>query len=181
MGNSEVWMPIPFAPGYEASSYGRIRSFCKRGFGSHLLYKRPKLLKLFQDQAGYFRVNLHGKSYRVHRVICLTFKGNPPEGTECSHADGDKSNNASSNLDWSTKLENEAKKLEHGTRHRGDKAWASKLDDETVAIIRRDFSGGQGEIGLLAKKYKVGKSTMRRVVRNMTYVPQEHLYGKIAR
>jgi hypothetical protein len=169
MGSSEIWVPIPYANGYEASSYGRIRSFCKRGAGSHLLHTKPKLLKLYQDQSGYFRVSLHGKTHWVHIVICTTFKGNPPEGKECSHTDGDKSNNANSNLEWESKLENEAKKLTHGTRLTGSKVGTSKLDEKTVAIIRRNFSGERGEISLLAKKHNVEKTTMRRVVRDLTW------------
>lgn len=65
------------------------------------------------NSAGYQDVYLKfigiekAKGVRVHRLVCFTFSGHPPEGKDIvNHIDGNKLNNASSNLEWSDTSEN---------------------------------------------------------------------------
>ena len=66
----------------------------------------------------YFKTNIFGKSYLVHRLILRTFVGEPPEGTEAAHDDGDTFNNVLNNLKWKTSKENSLDRTRHGTQTR---------------------------------------------------------------
>jgi len=70
-----------------------------------------KLLKLKQskDTKGYYKVTLclneKHKTLRVHRLLMKAFVPNPERNFFVNHKDGDKANNALSNLEWCTKSE----------------------------------------------------------------------------
>ena len=59
-----------------------------------------------KNNAGYHLVNI-GFSALLHRVMAYTFLGNPrEEQRDINHIDGNKNNNAISNLEWCTHKEN---------------------------------------------------------------------------
>ena len=96
MNNTEIWKNIPFAPKYDVSNYGQVKSYC---------YKEPRNLKLKTSKCGYkeVRLSIDGKphDYLVHRLVMMTF--NPisdPEKYEVNHIDENKENNNISNLEW---------------------------------------------------------------------------------
>lgn len=70
----------------------------------------------------------------IGRVVLLHFVGDPPEGTECSHIDGNNLNNHLDNLIWETHTENMRRMDNHGTKP--EIAPAAKLDPLKVALIR---------------------------------------------
>lgn len=65
-----------------------------------------KFLKPFVNPSGYYLVDLHHKhmSYtrQVHRIIATLFIPNPDKLETVNHKDGNKGNNAASNLEWLT-------------------------------------------------------------------------------
>lgn len=69
-----------------------------------------KYLKPFKNRRGYCLVdiNVNGKSYtrQLHRLVALTFIDNPLQLETVNHKDGNKENNAASNLEWMTVLDN---------------------------------------------------------------------------
>lgn len=72
---------------------------------------------------GYFTVHgpyIKGKNKRhlVHRLVAMAFVDNPGCKKEINHKDLDKSNNAASNLEWSTRAENNLHASAHGARGR---------------------------------------------------------------
>lgn len=84
----------------------------------------PKMVNLL-DKPGtpYKRVSLNGDVWAQHIIVCVTFHGARPEGVdgrpmEVRHRDGNGANNAASNLEWGTRIENEHDKYRHGTRRR---------------------------------------------------------------
>lgn len=69
--NSEIWKPVVGYYGlYEISSFGRVRSYKQS--------KKGKILKIFKDSRGYFRVTLNtNKQFSVHRLVAQAFIPNP--------------------------------------------------------------------------------------------------------
>lgn len=59
----------------------------------------------FKD--GYLSVRLQGKPQQVHRVVCASFNGSPPEGkVEVHHINSIRTDNRACNLMWVSKSEN---------------------------------------------------------------------------
>lgn len=103
---------VPGFPLYFASDDGRVFS-CRPWRGS----MEPRELAGGINARGYRQVILclGGRRHvrEVHAVIAATFHGPRPEGMDTRHLDGDKSNNAASNLRYGTRSENELDKARH--------------------------------------------------------------------
>ena len=84
--------------GRMVSSYGRIK------------YSNGRISRGHQNRAGYFHTNLAGfnTTFLVHRLVAAAFLGQPPtaQHTQINHKDGNKGNNAVSNLEYVTPAEN---------------------------------------------------------------------------
>lgn len=109
----ESWRSIPTAPGYEASSLGRIRNAARM---------RPLSLNS-NPQTGYlqFTTSSDGrrKTHTVHRAVCAAFHGNPPSPKhQAAHGNGDRADNRAVNLRWATRSENMRDSMRHGTWNR---------------------------------------------------------------
>jgi hypothetical protein len=125
---SERWKIIPGFPGYMVSNAGRVLGIRRNNFLSPC------------ENRGYFRVNLYreNKRYRrsLHRLVLIAFRGDPGDGQECAHLDGNRKNNRLDNLVWVSRKENASHRLIHGTDFRGEKSPSSKLNDAAVQVIR---------------------------------------------
>lgn len=89
-------------PYYFCDKYGNVYSDYK-GY--------MQLLAFDEDKDGYYRVSLQTKnnkrrSFRVNRIIALTFIPNPDNLPVVNHKDNNKKNNNVDNLEWSTVKEN---------------------------------------------------------------------------
>lgn len=85
----ERWLGIRDHPNYEVSNYGNVRN-----------RRNSRLLKPVPNrEGGYYRVNLDGKQYYVHRLVVDAFFDRTGKGC-IKHTDGDHSNNALTNLEW---------------------------------------------------------------------------------
>lgn len=103
------------------------------------------------------------KAY-LHRLICEAHHGPCPEGMECRHMDGNKKNNASGNLTWGTKAENEADKLEHGTTPAGEKNGMAKLTGAEVERMRLHRKSTGESYAKIAKAFGVSTMTAYRAI-----------------
>jgi hypothetical protein len=94
-----TWRAIASAPDYEVSDRGDVR----RGEWAVASWKGKR---------GYYLVNLElpGRDFpsskHVHELVLEAFDRPRPPGCQADHVDGDRSNNAISNLEWVTPAEN---------------------------------------------------------------------------
>lgn len=125
----EVWHSVRGYEGhYEVSNTGQVIG--------------PKgLRKPFFTNKGYVQVALcHSgkrKNFFIHRFVAIHFIPNPNQCPQVNHKDGNKTNNAFSNLEWCTASENRI----HAVRLfglRGEKMPNAKLTSTQVRAIRTD-------------------------------------------
>ena len=109
----EIWKDIKDYEGYyQVSNLGNVRSVER--YVNHKLYGdmliKSKILKFGKTNRGYLVVQLwrnnKGHSKTVHRLVLEAFIPNINNKPEINHNDGIKTNNALSNLEWSTISEN---------------------------------------------------------------------------
>lgn len=92
-----------------------------------------KQIKAKPSSDGYCFVRIGDKAYPLQRVVAMAFIPNPANKPEVNHIDGDKKNNAASNLEWCTKSENMKHAYKSGLHPREHKGW-SKAADKDGAI-----------------------------------------------
>lgn len=66
--------------------------------------QKEKVVKHIIRKDGYVEVSLNGKKELLHRVIASIFLENNENKPQVNHIDGDKKNNAVSNLEWVSAL-----------------------------------------------------------------------------
>lgn len=76
--------------GYEVSTDGRVRN-TKTG---RIINGR------LNNKNGYYRVNIRGKDEYIHRLVINAFGTNDNSNLCVRHIDGNRTNNALSNLEW---------------------------------------------------------------------------------
>ena len=167
---SEKWLAVPGYEGlYEVSDLGRVRRLHKT--------IPPTILKLSIAKRGqYLTVDLckdsRRKVHRINRLVLTTFVGNPgPEQTDARHIDGDKSNNALTNLEWGTRAQNEHDKRRHGRDNAGERHGSSKLSNEQVREMHRRYVNGESPAAL-ASEYGVERSYPSRIGRRRKLVEE---------
>lgn len=98
----EIWRQIKEYPRYSVSNLGRVKN-----------NNTDKVLKGYTDFKGYQRVCIHcrgeriRKDLKVHRLVAEAFVPNPDNKPQVNHIDGNKQNNAASNLEFCTNQENQ--------------------------------------------------------------------------
>ena len=95
---NEIWKPIKgYEQLYQVSNLGNISNY-------------RKIMKPFENNSGYLVIDLRCNKTRkkclVHRLVAEAFVENSNNYPLVNHKDGNKHNNASSNLEWCTNSEN---------------------------------------------------------------------------
>lgn len=159
---TEQWKPIPAEPNYEASDQGRIRRVvggkgCRAG----------RVLKPLPHVGGYQVVNLwtDGRVRRrtIHTLVYEAFVGPRPDGMEVNHVDGVKTNNALTNLQGSTRTENQRHAVDTGLAATGSRHPRYTITPELEQRIR-DASGRGLSNADIARDLSVSRTAVRRVV-----------------
>ena len=104
----ENWRPVVGQPDYEISDLGRVRSWKKYGAPA------PRILKPSKYD-GYEVATMSRAHRRIHRLVLDAFVGLRPDRMLTRHLDGDRSNNALTNLTYGTASENMRDRRTHGT------------------------------------------------------------------
>lgn len=107
----DLWKDIPGFEGlYQANVNGEIRSLDHiRKNGTNKYEQKGKMLKVNKNPNGYLQIRLSkngkAKTYRVNRLIALTFIENPLNKETVNHKNGNKLDNRVENLEWATRKE----------------------------------------------------------------------------
>lgn len=142
----EIWKD--YNEQYEVSSLGQVRSKSKevRSTYGGVYLKEGRILKQNDNGQGYLQVQLcHrgvNKTERVHRLVALTFIENPEGLPKVNHKDGNKRNNAVSNLEWCTQADNIEHAARLGLMTKGSTAVNAKLNEDSVKDIKRLMAAG---------------------------------------
>ena len=123
---TEEWRKVSgFEKCYEVSSLGRLRNI-----------RTGKILRSKELRGGYvvdiLCDNNRRKTVRRHRLVAEAFIPNPDNKPEINHKNGNKADNAISNLEWATHRENT------------DHSWATgltKLPTPTEKSVSQYFEG----------------------------------------
>jgi hypothetical protein len=186
----EVWQPAPEGfSRYDVSSEGRVRSYAITGPTPGLRRATPKLMTLHTRPDGYVQVKLShddggSVTIKVHRLVLLTFIGNPPRGDDGtlwagSHMDGTKDRNVVSNLCWEPQLANVRRQVPGGTRignrRRGEAHHSTPLTADDVRAIRRAYRPGVRGHGasVIAKRYGISKQAVQNILARKTWAHVE--------
>ena len=161
---AEDWRPVVgWEDLYEVSDEGRVRNLRT---GHLLAFQRlPK---------GYLTVELRQRGrprYRrlVHRLVLFAFVGPCPDGHECNHQDGDKTNNHLGNLEWTTPSANQLHSYRTGLHPvtRGERVGLAKLTEGQVRTIRT--WRGRATLQAVAEQFGVGQTTIFNIWHGQTW------------
>jgi hypothetical protein len=154
----ETWKPVlGFEDRYQVSDLGRV-AFVKNGVRSKPRSTPPV-------GRGYPMVSFakDGKVHnvRVHRLVALAFLAKPNGKCQVNHIDGDKANNAVSNLEWVSHRENSLHAVRLGliSHARGEKHVFSKLTDADVIEIRKLLASKVAP-KVIAARFGVARTTI---------------------
>lgn len=105
----EHWKVVEGTNGaLEVSNLGRVKSNLRDG----------RILKTQKDNKGYHRLRMtiqrERYAFKVHRLVAQAFIPNPDNKPQVNHIDGNKDNNAASNLEWVSNVENAHHAIRNG-------------------------------------------------------------------
>ena len=162
----EVWKIIPYADKhYEASNYGRIKSFCYDKEEGRVV--KPGVIKGFLNVS--FMSEGKKKSFLVHKLTADLFVDKTkPEQDTVIHLDWNKSNNHYTNLEWVMKEEAYKRMFEriHEKRRNSKEKIItySKLNADDVTRIKSMLSRGITQ-NVIAKLFCVSEMQITRIKR----------------
>lgn len=147
----EEWRDIKGYEGYQASSYGNVRSKdrvvtvnrCGKKIERVLKGRILKPAKHSESHPyPYFQAGL-GKTLGVHVAVAIAFHGERPLGMYACHKDGNPENCTSDNVYWGTPKQNQFDRVNHGRSTVRENHPMSKLTEEDVSKIRDRLKNGE--------------------------------------
>lgn len=169
---------------YVCDRYGNFYSICHRQYSkAGNLVEKYRIMKLNGsiDKYGYvtYRITIDGikKHLKAHRMMLNAWIGER-QNLVVNHKDGNKQNNALSNLEWCTVAENNAHAISTGLfdPHVAKHELAIPLADWlTLYILYEHFGMSMCELGRINN---VSHSTISKIVQRIrTILPEEVQHG----
>ena len=153
---------------YEVSDLGNVRSvdrMIKRTDGQERFIEGKPLKTQYDAASGRPIIRLYdsktkkGRTFKISRLVMLTFVGERPDGMEICHSNGDHTDDRLVNLRYGSRSDNQIDILKHS-----NKCAAGKLSIEQVIEIRRAYKEKEMNQYELAKKFKVSQGNISEIV-----------------
>ena len=157
---------IPGHPGYYISRNGKLYTRHIPGNTKGGLYKDRWVLRNRYSLSNgryvkYYRVEIQGKKWYVHRLVAFVWLPNPENLPCVGHKDNNPLNNRVSNLYWCTQEENMKQMIRDGRSLRGEKNPAWK--DRDFEKISQMFAEGKGIIDI-AKSLGISRHIVQKSI-----------------
>lgn len=160
----EEWMDLGEAPGYQISSYGRVKTLNYYDEpGRHAILK-PREARI----NSYLKIDLDKYNWRpsIHKLVALYFVPNPSGYPIVLHKDDNKQNNHKDNLEWGTHSKNRKDYIAY-TNNAGierkkmptDKVLAIFHSQETTQAIAIKYSVSPCTVWMIKSGYRWSKIT----------------------
>lgn len=176
----EIWLPAAgWGEVWRVSNRGRIASVDRvLRNGSGIYVRHGRILRGALQNRGYLYVctpqGHKPKNILVHRLVALSFIPNPRSLPVVNHLDGNKLNNAVSNLEWCSIAENNSHAHRAGLCAPsrvgpGEASPAHKLRAEYIPTIRAMHRNGLS-FRKIAAHYGVVAGTIGHIIEGRTWV-----------
>lgn len=158
----DVYIPVKYPKvnnGYTINIEGKVRN------------KNNVVMKYYNNACGYLMLSFTSDvvscgyaGVSIHRLIATHFIPNPENLPQVNHKDGNKHNNAISNLEWCTKSQNIKHAWDNGllkaANNKGERHSQCKLTDLQVAEIK----ASKEKRKYTAHKYGVSRATIDNIM-----------------
>lgn len=175
--DDEVWEDLiidGFVTDYLISNFGRLYSFMTN-----------KLHNQVMDSYGYtvYSISYNGqkKVMKAHRLVCMTFVSEQPEGKDqVNHKDGKKWNNYYKNLEWSDVSEQQIHALQLGLSKpkKGVENGACKHNEDDIRKVCAELEKGLLRQFEICKKYNISRSVVQKIQykQRWTHISNEYSF-----
>lgn len=161
----ENWRTVLFASDYMVSTFGRFKVMARNhtNINGIVSQRGEKLLEQSSPDGRYLQVAINRKLYRSHRLVLMSFVGEPPSPHhQCNHKNGNGFDNRLCNLEWVTPSEN----IQHSIEVLNNVKSSNKFSQEHINMcfnIYSDFSYGMS-IAQLSNKYSLHETTVSKKI-----------------
>lgn len=112
---------------------------------------------------GYGAIYVGRRQRGVHVLVCELVRGQPPDASfEVAHSCGNRACCNPKHLRWTSRADNHADKVQHGTAMRGERHHKAKVTEADVRDIRALH--GQLSMAKIAKRYGLCAATVREII-----------------
>lgn len=177
----EEFRLVPGFTNYRVSNFGNVERWYKGDKTGRKDRSQPswKHLNGTVVKSGHvaviLRINLISYRRYIHRLVLEAFIGPRPQGLVCCHNNGNPADNRLCNLRWDTQKSNALDKVKHGTQTYGEKCPASKLTQEQVIEIIKQYKPGVVSTSMLGKMYNTTQTNVWNIVTKQTW---KHIHAE---